>query len=90
MLVGQLTEWPPVVQNGHVIPDRSSGIFLGCQYISKSVLHPAHLLVTIRLDDMDHTAVYWHPSEAILARIAATLRNCAGIPIVQVNELELM
>jgi hypothetical protein len=90
MLVGNLTAWPPFppVSNGH--PERDQGTLQGCEFVSRTARHPAHLLVTIRYNHQDYTVVYWHTSESILLRLMASLRHCVQMPMSKTNEVELL
>lgn len=90
MLVGNLSAWPPFPSNGHGFPDHEEGTFLGCDFISRTSRHPAHLLVSIRFRDKDFTAVYWHSSESLLLRVMASLRHLAGIPMPKTRDVEIL
>ena len=90
MLAGNLTDWPPFAQLGNGRPGQSEGTLQGCEFISRTARHPAHLLVTIRYNNRDVTVVYWHSSESILLRLMASLRHCVGMPMANTNEVELL
>ena len=90
MRVGNLTGWPPFPPSGNGSPERVDWTLQGCEYVSRTARHPAHLLVTIRCDQQNYTTVYWHTSESILLRLMASVRHCAGMSMSKICDIELL
>jgi hypothetical protein len=90
MQVESLAAWPPFPSNDPSEADGAEGTFPGCDFVSATSRHPAHLLVKVRFQDRDFTAVYWHTSESVLLRLMASLRHLAGVPMAKTGEVELL
>jgi len=89
MLLGQLSGWPPAVRDVNGTLFAGVGVIRSCVFMPASPRLAAHLELTIQIQDRILKTIYWHTSESILRRIAATLRERSGLTVESAGALEL-
>jgi hypothetical protein len=89
MKLSQLSAWPPMITDGRGRLVSDAAVLLRSEFIPTSASLPAHVVIVVFFEGRTYRSSYRFASEAMLVRLAASLKGREGLTIEQTRDLEL-
>ena len=90
MQLEHLANWPPNPPPGYGAPRKREGVFRGCEFVPRTSIHQAYLMVSISFMNAIYTAFFWHPSERLLRSLQDSLSGHEGLTMLETGSLPLL